>query len=74
MFNLEDNSYSINFDNELGEKKLTLQEKESPPASRPWLFSPEEVFRDEILSIDVAQTTPLEALNRIARWQNELSE
>jgi len=37
------------------------------------LFSESEMVEKEILSLDVASTAPLEALNRIARWQAELA-
>jgi len=37
------------------------------------LFSESEMVEKEILSLDVAATAPLEALNRIARWQAALA-
>jgi DNA mismatch repair protein MutS len=55
---------------ELSEKKIT-----PPPAVRDeqqLLFSPRDVVREEILELDTNETTPLDALRRIARWQEEL--
>jgi DNA mismatch repair protein MutS len=36
------------------------------------LFSPLDIIRDEIAGLDLNRLTPLEALNRIARWREEL--
>ena len=45
----------------------------SPKLSgQPDLFSGGELVIQDILSFDLARTTPLEALNRIERWQKEL--
>ena len=39
----------------------------------PGLFSDEEIIISEILSADVDNLTPMEALKTISRWKNELS-
>jgi DNA mismatch repair protein MutS len=39
----------------------------------PGLFSDEEIVLDEILSADPDSMTPLEALQRLARWKKTLS-
>ncbi len=44
------------------------------PAQQGLLFSPGEVVCEEILSVDLSRTTPLEALNRLAAWQQELGK
>jgi DNA mismatch repair protein MutS len=51
----------------------------APPAPQPSpaqseLWSPLEMVEQEIRSLKLENTTPLEALNRIARWQQELGE
>lgn len=45
--------------------------EESPQVS---LFSPRDMVQEEILNFRINQTTPLEALNIIARWQKELEK
>jgi DNA mismatch repair protein MutS len=58
-----------------------LKEKEDgypeiPPAEegngQKDLFSPSEIVSQEVRSLNVNEMTPLEALNTIARWQDEL--
>lgn len=44
----------------------------SRPPSPPGLFSEEELVLEEILSLDTDAITPLEALQRIARWKQRL--
>ena len=41
--------------------------------SAPGLFSEEELVLEEILSLNIDELTPLEALKNLARWQKELS-
>jgi DNA mismatch repair protein MutS len=55
---------------ELADKKYAAP----PPApeKQPMLFSLRDVVQEEILALKVEETTPLEALRRIARWQEEL--
>jgi DNA mismatch repair protein MutS len=48
------------------------QQTAAPAFSAPGLFSREELILDEILSVDPDNTTPLEALKKIARWKMEL--
>jgi DNA mismatch repair protein MutS len=38
------------------------------------LFSEEEMIRGELLSIDINNSTPLQALNILSRWQNNLKK
>ncbi len=51
-----------------------------PPAGRDsdsrqgGLFSPTELICDEILNLDLENTTPLDALNRIQEWKRQLRE
>jgi len=40
---------------------------------QPLLFAPEQMIHDEIRSLDLTRITPLEALNRLAEWQRQLS-
>jgi len=54
-----------------GEEREDIQRNVRSP-QQPSLFQPQDVVQDEILSLDISATTPLEALNRIARWQREL--
>ncbi|MBO7135715.1 MAG: hypothetical protein J6V73_03710 [Spirochaetaceae bacterium] len=39
----------------------------------PGLFSEEELVLEEILSLNIDELTPLEALKNLARWQKQLS-
>ena len=39
----------------------------------PGLFSEEELVLEEILSVNIDELTPLEALKNLARWQKQLS-
>jgi len=41
--------------------------------SAPGLFSEEELVLEEILSVNIDELTPLEALKNLARWQKQLS-
>ncbi len=42
-------------------------------ANAPGLFSEEELVLEEILSLNIDELTPLEALKNLARWQKQLS-
>ncbi len=59
-------------------EKLNIKDDHAGPLKdidsnrQPLLFSPLEVLRDELLGLDLTRTTPLEALNRLARWQDGL--
>ncbi len=44
-----------------------------PAASTPGLFSDEEIIISEILSVDLDNMTPMNALQTISRWKKELS-
>jgi DNA mismatch repair protein MutS len=55
----------------LEDKEIRLNH--TPPLEQSLLFAPTDMVRDEIINLDISRTAPLEALNRIARWQKELS-
>jgi len=54
------------------EDKIAVSKKINSPAS-PGLFSDEEIIISEILSADVDNMTPIEALQTVSRWKKELS-
>ena len=59
-------------------ESLTVQETTSIPAvaplpqKAPMLFDPQDLVMDALQSVDVNQTTPMEALSLLARWKKEL--
>ncbi|MCR4953322.1 MAG: DNA mismatch repair protein MutS [Treponema sp.] len=54
------------------EDKIAASKKINSPTS-PGLFSDEEIIISEILSTDVDNMTPMEALQIVSRWKKELS-
>lgn len=54
------------------EEKISASTKINSPSS-PGLFSDEEIIISEILSTDVDNMTPIEALQTVSRWKKELS-
>ncbi|MBN2051517.1 MAG: DNA mismatch repair protein MutS, partial [Spirochaetales bacterium] len=61
------------------EKKDLSSLSESPPEKpsseiQGELFSKEELFRRALLSLDLDNTTPMEALKLLSRWQKEIKE
>ena len=56
--------------NDIPEKKL---EKKRVEPVTPGLFSDEELIISEILSADIDNLTPINALQNIARWKKALS-
>lgn len=54
------------------EDKLAASKKINSPVS-PGLFSDEEIIISEILSADLDNMTPMEALQNVCRWKKELS-
>jgi hypothetical protein len=52
----------LNTDNQLG---LRSSDQE--------LFDPMEMTRSELLSLDLNKLTPLEALNLLSKWKNDLA-
>ena len=56
--------------NDIPERKPAKKEE---PAHVPGLFSDEEIIISEILSADVDNLTPINALQNIARWKKTLS-
>jgi DNA mismatch repair protein MutS len=55
-----------------GEAARTDARSEKGPPAQANLFDPGELLAREIRSVKVDETTPLEALELIARWQKEL--
>jgi DNA mismatch repair ATPase MutS len=45
-----------------------------PAVPQALLFAPEELVLKELHGLRIEGMTPLEALNRIARWKQELGE
>ena len=54
------------------ETSLESQKKSVQPVV-PGLFSDEELILDEILSCDVENITPIQALTLVSRWKKSLS-
>lgn len=54
----------------IDEKSIPV--KQSEPLKTPGLFSDEEIIISDILSCDLNNMTPLDALQAIARWKKEL--
>lgn len=50
-----------------------IKVEEDPKFTAPGLFSDEEIILDEILSCDVDNITPMNAMNLISRWKKALS-
>jgi DNA mismatch repair protein MutS len=65
---------------------MAALEHSSPPAAnlparqpsfsgnQPSLFTPMEIIKSDLSSLDISGTTPLEAINLIARWQEFLDQ
>ena len=58
--------------NVLEEKKIIQKEKENIETHSPGLFSDEEIIISEILSVDLNNITPMNALQTISRWKKTL--
>lgn len=55
-------------------EKIPKQKKEEPAQyTTPGLFSDEEIIISEILSVDLDNMTPMNALQAISRWKKNLS-
>ena len=54
------------------EKKIIQKEKENIEIHSPGLFSVEEIIISEILSVDLNNITPMNALQTISRWKKTL--
>ena len=61
----------IVIENKKTEKIIKVEE--APKFTAPGLFSDEEIILDEILSCDVDNITPMNAMNLISRWKKALS-
>lgn len=61
----------IVIENKKTEKIIKVEE--APKFTAPGLFSDEEIILDEILSCDVDNITPMNAMNLISRWKKSLS-
>ena len=57
----------------LSEQNNTLKNNDENNYKTPGLFSDEEIIISEILSLDVDNVTPLNALQIISRWQKTLN-
>jgi len=57
------------------EEKAVIKEEpvKEPVLTVPGLFSDEEIILDEILSADVDNITPFQALQLVSRWKKQLS-
>ena len=64
---------SIEQKNEYQESCLQKNELSQKTFVAPGLFSDEEIILDEILSCDLDNITPLNALSLISRWKKSLS-
>lgn len=64
-------------DRPIVDENLSTRQEESLPnhfsTTAPGLFSDEELVLDEILSSDIENMTPIQALQLIARWKSSLS-
>src|SRR6056297_1709048 len=58
----------------LGERESTLPTTQKRQASQTSLFDSSDMFIAELQQLDVNSTTPVEALNKIARWKSELKK
>ena len=56
----------------LKKKKIIQKEKENIETHSPGLFSDEEIIISEILSVDLNNITPMNALQTISRWKKTL--
>ena len=54
-------------------EEIKVEEEKQPAPVSPGLFSDEEIIISEILSADLDNITPLEALSIISRWKKALS-
>lgn len=64
----------MNEEKEISAKTAVVPEKESEmDFHSPGLFSDEEIIISEILSVDLNNMTPINALQTISRWKNTLS-
>ncbi len=54
------------------DKKIIQKEKENIETHSPGLFSDEEIIISEILSVDLNNITPMNALQTISRWKKTL--
>ena len=61
----------IVIENKKTEKIIKVEE--APKFTAPGLFSDEEIILDEILSCDVDNITPMNAMNLISRWKKAIS-
>ena len=50
-----------------------IEPVKEPIITAPGLFSDEEIILDEILSADVDNITPFQALQLVSRWKKQLS-
>lgn len=53
--------------------EIEIKKQKTDEPHQPGLFSDEEIIISEILTVDLNNITPMDALKTIARWKNELS-
>ncbi|WP_027727757.1 DNA mismatch repair protein MutS [Treponema sp. C6A8] len=58
---------------EIAQTESVVSAPVQPAALTPGLFSDEEIIISEILSVDLDNMTPMNALQTISRWKKELS-
>jgi DNA mismatch repair protein MutS len=58
----------------IGQKASVRGDRETPASTQPMLFPATDIVLGEIRGFPVEKSTPLEALNRIARWKKELEK
>ncbi len=57
----------------LSKVQLSDKNENQPQINSPGLFSDEEIILDEILSCDIDNITPMNAMSLISRWKKSLS-
>lgn len=60
-------------ENEIFNEQLNIEQSQKEDFHSPGLFSDEEIIISEILSVDLNNMTPMNALQTISRWKNTLS-
>ena len=70
---ISDGDSGIDFANEKLNSTAAAATEIRTNTNAPGLFSEEELVLEEILSLNIDELTPLEALKNLARWQKQLS-
>ena len=69
---IEELGENNNFNNKETNVINSSEEKENIETHSPGLFSDEEIIISEILSVDLNNITPMNALQTISRWKKTL--